>query len=539
MRTITTDVLVIGGGATGASAVYDLARRGLDALLVDRKDLSTGTSGRYHGLLHSGGRYVVGDFDTATECIDENRILRRIASFAVEDTGGMFVATPDDPPDFPDKWADACRRAGIPIDSLTPEQARREEPALTPRITAAYRIPDGAVDSFDLTHGLVEAARSYGSRALIYHRVTALTCDGPGRVVAELEDTRSGEQTRVEARAALNAAGAWAGQIAALAGHDVRINFDRGTMLAMNVRWVNTVVNRLRPSSDGDIIVPVGTVCILGTTSVHTEDPDDTHIELWEIEKLLNEAEPVIPGIRRARALRAWAGVRPLYLPPGYDQAHSTGHGLSRRFAVVSHERDGEKTALVSVVGGKLTTCRLMAEEAVDAICAQLGIDTPCTTAEEPLPIPQAEHPHRLDNRLRRLEHGEMPGQLICECEMVTRPQLEAHITAYGDQPVALDDLRRDLRLGMGPCQGGFCSYRAAGILHDMRRSEHQDASKALGDFVVERFRGVRPLLYGHQLRQFYLDELIYRRTLGLDLLTDVPTAPTGDGPAKESTADA
>ena len=82
-----------------------------------------------------------------------------------------------------------------------------------------------------------------------------------------------------------------------------------------------------------------------------------------------------------------------------------------------------------------------------------------------------------------------------------------------------MDDLRRDLRLGMGPCQAGFCGVRAAGILQAVKGQTSTETTAALGEFVEERFRGVRPLLWGHQLRQLYLDELIYRRTLGLDRL--------------------
>ncbi len=160
-----------------------------------------------------------------------------------------------------------------------------------------------------------------------------------------------------------------------------------------------------------------------------------------------------------------------------------------------------------------------MAEKAVDVVCAQLGVSALCTTADEVLPGVSRTH-HTLSHRLDKLEHQHTPGELICECEMVTRPQLEAAIKAYGDQPVALDDLRRDLRLGMGPCQAGFCSYRAAGILQQTKKHTSQEATQALGTFVDERFKGVQPLLWGHQLRQFYLDELIYRRTLGLDRLT-------------------
>jgi len=524
LETTSVDVLVIGGGATGAAAAYDLARRGVKVLLVEQNDLTTGTSGRYHGLLHSGGRYVVSDFDTAVECITENRILRRIAPFAIEDTGGMFVATSQDPADFPAKWAQACAKAGIAAEKLTPEQARAAEPALTHDIAAAYRVPDASCDSFDLNHGFITAARTFGGDAWIYQKVTGFLRDGDQVVGAEMVDTRTGEQRRVHAACVLNATGPWAGVVAGLLGLDVMIRLDRGAMVAMNIRWVNTVINRLRPPSDGDILVPVGTVCVLGTTSIRTEDPADKRVEVWEVSKILNEADPVVPGIRHGRALRAWAGVRPLYEPPAELAQAETGHDVSRRFAVIDHtERDGMR-GFVTVVGGKLTTCRLMAEHAVDVVCKQLGISARCTTADEPLPVPEASprHYHRLTKRVDQQEHGELPGALICECEVVTQPQLEAHIASYGDQPVALDDLRRDLRLGMGPCQAGFCGYRAAGILQRVRQTTPEEATRALGDFVSERFRGVRPLLYGHHVRQFALDELIYRRTLGLDTLLNL-----------------
>ncbi len=518
--TTTVDVLVIGGGATGAAAAYDAARRGLRVLLVEQGDLTTGTSGRYHGLLHSGGRYAVRDTETARECIDENTILRRIAPFAIEDTGGLFVATPDDPPDFAPRWVAGCAQAGIRTEALTPQQARAQEPGLAPDLAAAYRVPDGTCDSFDLIHAFAGATRALGGDVLTYHRVTALLREGDTVVGARLADVRSGAEQIVNAACVLNAGGAWAGEVAQLAGLDVRVLFDRGAMIAMNMRWTNTVINRLRSPSDGDILVPVGTVCVLGTTSVHTDFPGDTRIEPWEISRILAEADAVMPGIRQGRALRAWAGVRPLYEPPEAHPSEAAGRALKRTFSVIDHaQRDGVR-GLITVTGGKLTTCRLMAEQAIDAVCAQVGVTARCTTADEPLPGPQKPRHHQLQDRLRKLEHGEMPGDLICECEMVTRPQLDAAIAAYGDQPVALDDLRRDLRLGMGPCQAGFCGYRAAAIVQQAQGRTSAETTDAFAAFVDERFKGVRPLLWGHQLRQLYLDELIYRRTLGLDQLT-------------------
>src|SRR5512142_1871954 len=112
------DSIVIGGGATGAGVAVDLALRGLRVVLVERHDLSDGTSGRYHGLLHSGGRYAVTDPESARECSEENRILRRIAPHCIEDTGGFFLSTPDDDPAYADTWLAACRQCGIEVEEI-------------------------------------------------------------------------------------------------------------------------------------------------------------------------------------------------------------------------------------------------------------------------------------------------------------------------------------------------------------------------------------------------------------------------------------
>src|SRR3954467_2819254 len=98
--TLQTEVLVIGGGATGAAVAWDCALRGFRTVLVERRDLAEGTSGRFHGLLHSGGRYAVKDPDAGRECIQENVILRRIAADCIEDTGGLFAKPPDDEPAY-------------------------------------------------------------------------------------------------------------------------------------------------------------------------------------------------------------------------------------------------------------------------------------------------------------------------------------------------------------------------------------------------------------------------------------------------------
>ena len=120
MTVLSTDVLVIGGGATGTGVAWDATLRGFDVILVDRADLAEGTSGRFHGLLHSGGRYAVKDPHAAEECIAENVILRKVAADCIEDTGGFFVTTPFDDPAYADRFAEGCRATGVPCEEIDP-----------------------------------------------------------------------------------------------------------------------------------------------------------------------------------------------------------------------------------------------------------------------------------------------------------------------------------------------------------------------------------------------------------------------------------
>jgi len=527
-RTIETDLLIIGGGATGGGIAWDAALRGLRVLLVEMGDLATGTSGRYHGLLHSGGRYAVRDLESARECIDENQLLRKIVPHVLEDTGGYFVFCPGDDPAYIDLWLEGCKNSGIPTQQISISEARQRERMLNPNIEIIYEVPDGTCDSWDLLHALQNGAQEAGAQFLTYHRVEALHVENGHIRGARVIDLRTGEPIEVSCQAAVNAGGPWAQEVAALANCHFNMRLSRGAMLAFNIRWVNTVINRLRKPGDGDIIVPVGTVCITGTTSVKTDDPGDTSVEAWEVERILSETEPMTPGISRARILRSWGGVRPLY-----DGGGGEGRDVKRTFTLLDHADDGV-TGFYSIVGGKLTTFRLMAEKAVDAVCQQIGNTTPCKTATTVLPSheKQSAHPllhyHELSNRLDSLEHGDNPGALICECEIVTDRQIREALASGTVQN--LHDLRRDLRLGMGPCQGGFCAYRAAGVRHAYVKETAQESIELLREFIERRFGGMKPLLWGHNLRQILLNEHIYGRILGLmpspPISTQAPPKP-------------
>src|SRR3990172_8564387 len=246
MQKIETEILVIGGGAAGTGAPRDLALRGVKTVLVEKRDLSHGTTGRYHGLLHSGGRYVVKDPQAAAECIRENRILRRILPHCIEDTGGFFVSTPDDDPDYAPKFVEGCHQAGIPVEEISIGRMLREEPLLNPQILRCFRVPDGAADSFLASEANVASARDYGAQALNYHEVTELLRSGDRIVGARCHDLVRDETVEIHAGLVVNAAGAWAGKIAALGEIEVQILPGKGAMVAINHRPVNTILNRCK-----------------------------------------------------------------------------------------------------------------------------------------------------------------------------------------------------------------------------------------------------------------------------------------------------
>jgi glycerol-3-phosphate dehydrogenase len=571
MRNIDTDILVVGGGSTGTGVAWDAALRGFRVVLAEKRDLTHGTTGRYHGLLHSGGRYVVKDPRSAVECIQENRVLRRTHMHCIEDTGGFFVVTPEDEGEYPERFRAACTQAGIPCNEVPLAEAFRREPLLNRRISRVFEVPDGAADSFLATHATAQAARLAGATVLVYHElVDLLVAGGEGnrRVAgARLRDAVSGEEVTVRAAMTINATGAWAGQVAAKAGIAVNVIPGKGTMVAMNHRMVNTVLNRCKMPSDGDIIVPIHTVAVIGTTDEKVRDPEFHRIEPWEVQLMLDEGEKMVPGISRARVLRAWAGVRPLY-QEGYQ---GESRDATRALTLLDHRQRDGVAGFLTITGGKWTTFRLMAEVTVDKACEQLGGPRPCRTADTPVPGVEQGY-YWLGHRLHEVEEHRLQADLVCECELVTRAMLEQ--AALKNPTVSLDDLRRDVRLGMGPCQGGFCTYRAVGILHELaaraakagtgsaqptngpdsawdvahmqspahnRPGAHAGtpgaaagispnvgpAPQLLRDFLQERWRGVTPILWGRQLKQERLDDLIYLSVMNVDHLP----SPSEPGP--------
>jgi len=511
-----TEVIIIGGGATGAGIFRDFALRGIEALLLEKGELTSGTSGRNHGLLHSGARYVVNDPESARQCIRENRILRKIAKPFIEETGGLFLSLPEDPPQYPSDLHQACDREGIPVREISPYDALHKEPALSPEIQRAFSVPDASIDPFRLIRSNVEDGESRGGKFIPHREVISIEIE-KGRVRGlRARDPRTGEIFPFRCSFIIIAGGVWTGRLAQMAGARLEILPSKGSLIVLNRRLVNTVINRCRPPASGDILVPHGPALILGTTSQTVEEVDDPTVEEEEVDSLISEGEKLIPSLSSARAIRAYAGIRPL-MGPREGEAED-GRKFSRDFLLADHlERDGIR-GLISITGGKLTTYRLMAEKTSDLLCHHMGVRSPCSTAEKLLPVPKDYSFHDPAFRLRRLSAESFPkeiGEFLCECELVLKREVQDEIPHLSS--LSLNELQQRTRAGMGPCQGGFCAHRMAALLAEAQGFPAGTALSHLKDFLQERWKGIRPVLWGAQLREEQLIQALFTELLNLD----------------------
>lgn len=525
------DAIIIGGGATGAGIARDCALRGLKVVLVERHDIATGATGRNHGLLHSGARYAVTDSESARECISENRILKHIARHCIEPTGGLFITLPEDSLDFQSTFLQACASAGIDAQAIEPEEALRIEPGVNPALTGAVKVPDGTVDPFRLTAANMLDAREHGADILTGHEVIGLIRDGANVRGVRLYDRQTKETRELRAQVVVNAAGIWGQRIAEYADLSIRMFPAKGSLLILDHRINQHVINRCRKPADADILVPGDTISLIGTTSMHIDynEIDDNRVTAQEVDTLIREGEKLAPRMGRTRILRAYSGVRPLVA----CDDDPTGRNVSRGIVLFDHaQRDGLE-GFITITGGKLMTYRLMAEWATDAVCRKVGNTTSCTTAATPLPGSRESQEKTLQRIISLpaplrgsviYRHGDRtPGwigdnrlhrSLVCECEAVTAGEVQYAVENLNVRNLL--DLRRRTRVGMGTCQGELCACRAAGLLPRFHATDASQSLKQLSDFLNERWKGVQPIAWGDALRESELTRWVYQGLCGL-----------------------
>lgn len=376
------DVLVIGGGVTGAGIALDAASRGLRTALVERHDLAFGTSRWSSKLVHGGLRYLAsGQFSIAHESASERHLLMtRLAPHLIRPLAqivplyapghvgrGSYLALGYGLGDGLRRVVGTSGAVLAPPGFIGAAEVRRLAPALDPHdLRGGLRGWDGQlIDDARLVVAIARTAAGYGASVLT--RVEAIAVHGGG---ATLRDTLTGQELTVSARAVIGATGVWAGELDA----DVRLRPSRGTHLVVDAgRLGGTDVSLTVPVPGSSsrfvftVPAPHGRAYI-GLTDVPADGPvpDVPTADEAEIATLLATVNTVLADPLTRDDVRAtFAGLRPL-LAGGDGHSGGSGDGdtsdLSRRHAIIE-----ASSGVLHVVGGKLTTYRRMAQDGVDA----------------------------------------------------------------------------------------------------------------------------------------------------------------------------
>ena len=499
------DVVVIGGGVTGAGVARDLSLRGLSVLLLEKGDYGAGTSGSSTWMIHGGPRYLEFDWETTRlSCEDAGHIVT-IARNLVYRVVFLLPVMPHDRNNIErietamevyDRYQPL--KKSHPHRRLTTEEARQIEPGLTTEIVGAVTNEEWGIDPHRLVFANVQDAIGHGARAMNHTRVTGLIRDG-GKVMGVRYQTSDGATTEARARVVVNAAGPWGPEVSAMADVRVELRPAKGIHVVYPHRISN--FSLYAESIDGRDILMVahGGFTLLGTTDDDFYgDLDSVEVLEDEVDYLLQGFERVFPAIRDYRPVRSTAGVRPtLFAWRPYEDT------LSRRYEVIDHAAQGVE-GLVTIAGGKLSMYRLMAEETSDAVCRKLGHQARSTTASVRLPgnesdpEPAAQLAARCEipalavvklqsrhgsNAEKVLDEGGT-SRLVCRCEPVTEAELV--YAARHEQVRSLADAFRRVGIAAGPCAGAACILRSAEVI-----------GRELGWSASQRFDAAREFVRG------------------------------------------
>ncbi|MBI4420136.1 MAG: glycerol-3-phosphate dehydrogenase/oxidase, partial [Gemmatimonadetes bacterium] len=373
------DLLVIGAGATGAAIARDAAMRGIRTALLDKGDFGSGTSSRSSRLIHGGLRYLeLRDFRLVFEASRERRTLLRIAPHLVWPRSFLFPVYAGGRVSW---WKLAAglwlydalalfRNVGRHR-MLSKRRLLRAEPALRERgLKGGARYYDAQCDDARLSLANARAAHGHGALVANYLRADRLAlADGQVRG-AEVTDVLTGASFAVRALVVVNATGAWGDELRSLAGEPPALRRTKGAHVAVaRERIGHQEAIALTSPVDGRLffVLPWGELSVIGTTDTDFErDPDRVSVEAEDVVYLLRSTNAFFPNARLQPkdVVSAWAGVRALLRPadPRDPSAVSREHRIIESAA-----------GLISVLGGKLTTFRSMAEETVDRVLARLS----------------------------------------------------------------------------------------------------------------------------------------------------------------------
>ncbi len=391
------DLLVIGGGINGLGVAADAASRGLSVLIVEKNDWGGGTTSASSRLIHGGLRYLqYGEIDLVRESLRERGLLARQRPHLVHPIS-LLIPTYQNAPT--PKWLigtglflyDILARDSLFAHPapLSVSKIHEREPGLqTDDLTGGFSYPDAQIEFPErICVELMQETRAAGGQAKNHTRVIKLRQDENGRVVgAVLRDELTGETSDVSAKLTINAAGPWLDVVAKTlrTPPPQLIGGTWGTHLVLPMREAGPqgpIYANARKDGRPFFLLPWDGRLLVGTTDVKFEgsDPDDLKMAEWEVEYLLDETNHLFPDANYTAGdvQVTTIGVRPL--PASGDKKAGA---ITRRHFLVNHAEKHQIEGLASIVGGKLTTYRSLAEEVVNTALEILGhAPIACSTA--------------------------------------------------------------------------------------------------------------------------------------------------------------
>jgi glycerol-3-phosphate dehydrogenase len=384
----------VGGGIVGAGIARDAALRGLKVLILDKVDFACGTTSRSSRLIHGGLRYLKRfELGLVRQDLRERDILLRIAPHLVHPLSFVIPITSGRP----------FQRLALPFGlmlydllywrkSLPSHQrlTRREtldlEPGLEPKgLSGSYLYHDCQASFVErLCLENVLSAAEHGAIALNHAKVIGFLRDGSRVSGVVAQDQISGETYQIRGRIVVNAAGHWVDTVRDMLGKGARpmVRRTKGIHLLTPKFCRNAIV--LFALSDARLffVIPWQNYSLIGTTDTdYAGDLDAVNAEANDVTYLLKEVQSIFPNVGSDDIYYTMAGLRAL----AYSKSRRP-EDVSRSHKLVDHERENGIGGFVSVLGGKITAYRAVAEQATDMVCHKLGVKAPCTTAEVPLP---------------------------------------------------------------------------------------------------------------------------------------------------------
>jgi glycerol-3-phosphate dehydrogenase len=541
------DLVVIGGGVNGVGVARDATMRGLTVALFERNDLAFGASGNSSGMIHGGPRYLTYDpAVTRSSCEDSGRIqavaphlLFRIPFLMPVENGphAKIMLT------LIDAFFEAYDRYqplkhGKPHTRLSPEELFAIEPGIRADVVGGVTFDEWGIDGARLCTANAVDAIERGAKVMVGHTVEEVERrEDDGSILAvRHRDRRTGETGRVRTRVVVNATGAWAPITASLSGIEpshARVRGGKGIHVVYDRRLTNYAITATTIDRRQIFLEPWQNMTVLGTTDDdYYGDLDNVRATSEEVRYLVEGAARMFPSIHEARIIGTFAGVRPTLYQYG-----PTEDALSREHQIVDHAPHGAP-GLYSMIGGKLASFRLFAEEMTDVLARVFDLPTHCATHTSHLPGGDAaidpfelsrsieidavagrrlvyRHGSRAKRVAERVKENPREAVTVCVCEPVIEAEVRYALRHELARSVA--DVSRRTRLGLGACGGMRCAARCGQIVAQELELPPREGLRQAVSFLTSQARTRAVGLGPEQARQESLAIACARAELGVE----------------------